>query len=265
MSYKVVNNPLLSFKLINGMLYVLSDSDSNDKSRKPILNIVPDYNKITAINISFSGFDLINVNDHGNSIDGQVKLHFEYKNGTKSEILIADQDIPLIQNSKFKRKTTVDFSQLVIASKKDIQKTWNNIFDDALSSLYELERSQALPGPSISTTAPYQPSFELINKTPKLQSFSQNSSVNPLYGFLTSALQTGWAKLVAGAILIFVLLQMVIAISSNAIDVKNKKMEGDVFNTISQTGNEDEAVKRVLKDMGIERNTDKNDLGCFVE
>lgn len=262
MMYKIQNNPLLSFKLIGGKLFILSDTDFNDQNRKAKISIVDNYKEIQSFKISFEGFDAISELGSEKSISGNVKLILKYSNKADEVIVLADQVLHLIQKSKFKRKHSGTSDQLINDLKKQIHTEWNYIFDEALTSLYDLERSQALPGPYQLVTSVASGSFD----KPIVHTYaSTKSTPNPLTALLAKMLQGGWAKVVMSIILVFALIQMFIALSSNAIDVKNKQMEGQVFNSIANGSGEDEAVKRVLKEMGIERNTNKNDLGCFVE
>lgn len=260
MSFNIQNNPLLSFKLIGGKLFILCDTDFNDKSRKPKISIVNGYKNIHSFSMELDGYDSIEEVGSVKTISGVAKLKLKFSDGKDLEVLLANQTIPLVQNSKFKRNKNVSLDKSSVEFKKQIFNEWNEVFEEALTSLYELERSQLVPGPTLLSA---QGGIGHVSPIP--HSYISKKQSNPLMVLATNALQSGLSKVFIAFLLIFALIQMFIALSGNAIDVKNKKMEGEVFSSIANGSGEDEAVKRVLKEMGIERNTDKNDLGCFVE
>lgn len=260
MSFNIQNNPLLSFKLISGKLFILCDTDFNDNNRKPKVSIVNDYKNINSFSLELDGYERIEEIGSIKTISGIAKLKLKFSDGKVLEVLLANQTLPLVQKSKFKRNKKVPLDELSVEFKKQILDEWNEIFEEALSSLYELERSQLLPGPTL-----INEQASIGNVSPISHSYLTKKHSNPLMVLATNALQSGLSKVFIAFLLLFALIQMFIALSGNAIDVKNKKMEGEVFSSIANGSGEDEAVKRVLKELGIERNTDKNDLGCFVE
>lgn len=263
MFYKVQNNPLIHFKLVNGDLVIFSDSDSNDFNRKAKVSVHHKYDQVQSLKLKVTGLDEITEKNEIKTISGQVFVIITTQDG-EQEIQIADQKLEVLQKSKFKRKVQLSEKDIVADLKASIIDEWNDVFADALSSLYELERSQALPGKPLLTTAIPSSGQYVVSHGPSEYAVGRKDS-SAINAFLSNIAQSQWTKIFVAVVLIFAIFQMVISVTGNAIEVKNKKMEGEIFNTLGQSGSEDEAVNRVLKEMGIERSSDKNDLGCFVE
>lgn len=263
MFYKVDNNPLIHFKLINGDLVIYSDSDSNDIQRNSKISIFHNYSKVKSLSLKVVGFDEIKESGGIKTISGSIRIILSTDGGI-SEIGLADQCLLVNQKSKFKRKNEVSNSEQSNQLKKLIEFDWNTEFNDAISTLPQLERSQSLPGPQNNTYVGEKINFptQAIHNNSSQSFKNEPSAINQ---FLKDLLMNQWTKIFIAVVLIFAILQMVVTVTSSALDVKNKKMEGEVFNSIGQSESEADAVKKVLKEMGIERNTDKNDLGCFVE
>ena len=261
MSYKVNISPRIAFTLLGDSLSVYSDTNIGDLTRKARINLINEYDQFNEINISLDGFNSLENDGENKVIKGKVFLNFISEQVVKS-IEIADSTLLLTLKSKYKRNQKITEEIIVGELRKTIASAWNEEFSFALASLSELERNHRpiqAPAQQVALAHSY------VDQEPQSFQHQSNKGSNAVQEFTSDLLQSKWTKFLLGAVFVFALVQMFLTISGNAIEVSNKKMEGNVYRNIGKLESHDEVVDKVFEKMGIERNAEKNDLSCFVE